>query len=340
MNIDQSKNSEKPKIYNFMSDFVFKYVFGQEKNKKLLICLLNALLSLEKSRKIADVTIINPFNEKEFKVEKLTALDIKATDQDGKRYNIEVQVESFTGYVNRAVYYLTKLHSSQLCEAEEYDKMNKSIGISILGYRLFPELQMAHSIYKLANIAAESFYDRNLQKLNILNTLDMLNILDRLNILDILELHFIELPKIAKKIKFRQETPFEKWLHILKFGELYYDSETPLPEQLEEEEGIKMAIEMLRAVNADEHIRARLEAEEKFRRDVIAIAKTRNAKRFEKIQQKLLEKDKVIEEQEKAIEEKEKAIEEKERASEKRKHGKRESDRRGEKRKHGKRESD
>ncbi|MBF0405919.1 MAG: hypothetical protein HQM10_01090 [Candidatus Riflebacteria bacterium] len=27
---------EKSKVYNFMSDFVFKYVFGQEKNKKLL----------------------------------------------------------------------------------------------------------------------------------------------------------------------------------------------------------------------------------------------------------------------------------------------------------------
>lgn len=55
-----------PKFYTFLNDFVFKAAFGQEQNKGLLICLLNALLNLSGEKRIEDLRILNPFNLKEF----------------------------------------------------------------------------------------------------------------------------------------------------------------------------------------------------------------------------------------------------------------------------------
>ncbi|MBI3039556.1 PD-(D/E)XK nuclease family transposase, partial [bacterium] len=77
-------------IFDFKNDFVFKYVFGEERNEKLLISLLNALLRLEGSDKITWIQILNPFNQKEFDESKLSIVDVKAQDGLERQYNIEV----------------------------------------------------------------------------------------------------------------------------------------------------------------------------------------------------------------------------------------------------------
>ena len=54
--------SDNQKIFDLTNDFLFKAVFGQESNKKLTICLLNALLQLEEQKQIKEIEILNPFN--------------------------------------------------------------------------------------------------------------------------------------------------------------------------------------------------------------------------------------------------------------------------------------
>ena len=43
------------KFFGLTNDFLFKAVFGQEGNKKLTICLLNALLKLEGLKQIKEI---------------------------------------------------------------------------------------------------------------------------------------------------------------------------------------------------------------------------------------------------------------------------------------------
>jgi predicted transposase/invertase (TIGR01784 family) len=69
-------------------DCVFKAILGTEENKNLLIHFLNAILEPKKASLIKDVTIKNPYNEKEFSTDKLTIVDIKAIDENGKIYQI------------------------------------------------------------------------------------------------------------------------------------------------------------------------------------------------------------------------------------------------------------
>jgi len=76
-------------------DFAFKKTFGDPNNRLALISLLNAILELPLP--IADVAIENPFNYQDFHDDKLSILDVKATDVAGSVFNIEMQLSVTAG---------------------------------------------------------------------------------------------------------------------------------------------------------------------------------------------------------------------------------------------------
>lgn len=55
-------------------DLAFKKIFGVEENKHLLIFLINSTVSSEDQ--VVDVTLLNPYNPKNFRRDKLSILDI------------------------------------------------------------------------------------------------------------------------------------------------------------------------------------------------------------------------------------------------------------------------
>ncbi len=84
-------------------DLAFKKIFGVEENKDLLISLINSIVGQEDQ--VAEVTLLNPYNPKNFKNDKLSILDVKAKSVDGKRFNIEIQISDEADYDKRALYY-------------------------------------------------------------------------------------------------------------------------------------------------------------------------------------------------------------------------------------------
>jgi predicted transposase/invertase (TIGR01784 family) len=84
-------------------DIAFKKLFGVEENKDLLISLINSIVMEEDQ--VSDVDIMNPYNPRNFKKDKLSILDIKAKCRNGKRYNIEIQINDEADYDKRALYY-------------------------------------------------------------------------------------------------------------------------------------------------------------------------------------------------------------------------------------------
>ena len=93
-------------------DIAFKKLFGVEENKDLLIALINSIVGPEDQ--VSDVILLNPYNPQNFKEEKLSILDIKATSLDGKRFNIEIQISDEADYDKRALYYWAKIYTEQL----------------------------------------------------------------------------------------------------------------------------------------------------------------------------------------------------------------------------------
>ncbi len=84
---------------------------------------------------------------------------------------------------------------------------------------------------------------------------------------DLLELHFLELVKFRRDKPHELRTPFEKWLHVLKFGDLYEGEPALLPEVLRQEEGIAMALESMRKAQASYEVRELIELRLKAQHD-------------------------------------------------------------------------
>ena len=85
--------------YSLLNDIIFKIVFGTDANRPLLRALLNALLDLTGSQRISELTILNPWIDKDYLADKDAILDVRARDAAGRLYNIEVQLTSQRGGV-------------------------------------------------------------------------------------------------------------------------------------------------------------------------------------------------------------------------------------------------
>ncbi len=130
-------------------DIAFKKIFGVEENKDLLISLINSVVSDEDQ--VADVILLNPYNAKNFKTDKLSILDIKAKGIDGKQFNVEIQITDEADYDKRALYYWGKLYTEQLKTSEDYSKLNKTIGIHILNFTSITGTERYHHAFHLVD---------------------------------------------------------------------------------------------------------------------------------------------------------------------------------------------
>jgi predicted transposase/invertase (TIGR01784 family) len=128
-------------------DIAFKKIFGVEENKDLLISLINSIVSQEDQ--VVDLTLLNPYNNKNFAKDKLSILDVKAKGVDGKRFNIEIQVSDEADYDKRALYYWAKLYTEQLQAAADYGQLSKAIGIHILNFTSIPQAEKYHNVFHI-----------------------------------------------------------------------------------------------------------------------------------------------------------------------------------------------
>src|SRR5438105_5425546 len=119
-------------------DYVFKRLFGSEPNLPLPIHLLNAVLQPSSAQRVATLEILNPFNDKEALDDKLSVVDIKARDQSGRQFNVEMQMLPETDFRQRILYYWARLHQQQLHESEAYEELRPTLSICFVNHVLFP----------------------------------------------------------------------------------------------------------------------------------------------------------------------------------------------------------
>jgi len=114
-------------------DLAFKKIFGTEENKDILISLLNSIVSEEDQ--IDEIELLNPYNERNFKKDKLSILDIKARNKlNGTYFLVEMQLADETDYHKRGLYSWARVYSSQLGSGEHYKNLPRTIAIHILNF--------------------------------------------------------------------------------------------------------------------------------------------------------------------------------------------------------------
>ena len=105
-------------------------------HKDLLISLINATVSL--ADQVVDVTLVHPYHPQNLSSAQLSILDMKAVEQTGKRYNIEIQITDEADYDKRTLYDWAKRYTDPLQSAHSDHRLHRAIGIHILHFMSIP----------------------------------------------------------------------------------------------------------------------------------------------------------------------------------------------------------
>lgn len=118
-------------------DCVFKAILGRKENVNLLINFLNAVLERPPGRRVAHAEILNPYNEREFQGGKLSIVDVKARDESGGYFQIEVQVAVNPWLPLRVLFTWASNFANQLGKGEDYEILKPVVSIWVLGGAMF-----------------------------------------------------------------------------------------------------------------------------------------------------------------------------------------------------------
>lgn len=266
-------------------DCVFKAILGTEKNKNLLIHFLNAILEPAKGSLIRDVTIKNPYNEREFTGDKLTIVDVKAVDEKGQNYQIEIQLAIHAALSARILYTWSSIYHSQIQEGDNYQKLRPVISIWILNGNLFSHVEECHIPFSVYNPKHQ------------------------LVLTDHLAIHLLQLPKWQSNGTIKTEK--ERWIYLFKEGK-DVDMDNP-PESLSTKE-MRQVMKVLHRFSENEKdyllYQSRMDAVLKENTYFSALEEAQAEK-----EQALKEKEQALKEKEQAAKEKEQALKEKEQAA-------------------------
>ena len=238
-------------LLNPQIDFVFKKIFGTEKNKPILINFLNAVI--KPTTPIKGVEIKNTDIDKDFLEDKFSRLDVKATTSNKEHINIEIQVKNEYNMIQRTLYYWSKMYSEQIQNRDNYSKLERTVCINILNFKYLKN-DKYHNAYRLKEITSNE------------------------ELTDLQEIHFIELPKF-NEIGNKENVDVEKMDALEKWLEFLVEPESNTVRQLElSNEEIKLAKSELYRLSMDSNEREQYNMREKAIYDRISALENAEAK--------------------------------------------------------------
>lgn len=172
------------------NDIAFKKIFGNDQHKNILISFLNAVLDFSGDNTIVAVTLANPYQVPKIPELKETILDIKATNQKGNTFIVEMQRKDLGNFNKRSLYYTSKAYVNQLDKGNDYNKLKKVYFIGIVNFIIFEH---------------PNFISRHL----------IINQETGLQDLSDFEFSFIELPKFNKDLE-ALKSILDKWIYFIK----------------------------------------------------------------------------------------------------------------------------
>ena len=101
-----------------------------------MIHFLNAALGGDLPAPIVAVEILNPYNEREFLDDKLSIVDVKARDTQGRVFQVEIQLLVLPDLPARILYGWANLYRSQIKSGQDYGELRPAYSIWLLGETL------------------------------------------------------------------------------------------------------------------------------------------------------------------------------------------------------------
>ena len=235
--------------------YAFKKIFGSAASSAPLISLLNAVLGTTGDDRIAKVEIRDPYLAPRILGIKDSYVDVRATDEHDRSFIIEMQVLHNVAMEKRVLYNACKAYSGQLTKGQPYHLLTEVIAITFTDFVMFkqwPELQLT---FKLRSDQGHLFNDD-------------------------VQLHFVELPKFAKR-EAELATMLDKWLYFMR----YANEMTEVPAAFAREPALAEAFELANRAGLTREEDDALDLHEKYMYDITHLekfAEERGEKRGEK----------------------------------------------------------
>ncbi|MGL4944295.1 MAG: Rpn family recombination-promoting nuclease/putative transposase [Thermoguttaceae bacterium] len=141
-----------------LNDVIMKHLLGEPgKTEERLLDFINAVRTQTKQTLIEQVVIEHSTNFPDSPDGKITFLDIKARDENGVWYNIEVQLGPRKYFIDRVVYYNSKVYVTQIVTGDNYDKLLPTISIIITDEVLFEKLPGAFQVFRITSETDPSY---------------------------------------------------------------------------------------------------------------------------------------------------------------------------------------
>ncbi len=226
-------------------DFVFKLLFGNPKHSRIAIHFLNAIL--QHLLKVNKIVFRNPIQEQETEDDKLSILDILATDEHGRTFIIEMQTSVPAGMGQRLTYYTACEYVDQLGKGQDYVSLRPVISICVLTDPMFRKVPELHLHFALRS------------ETGVILTED-------------LQVHVLQLSNLrVTEENLRYASPLEQWSYFLLRAETLTMDEI---KRLLPDEVFSEAAGILDVVAKTPEQKRRYEARLKFQRDEAARALT------------------------------------------------------------------
>ena len=234
---NNSDEETKIKLLPVKSDFVFKLIFGDQRNVDILAAFLKTVLKIPDDE-FDHITIIDPHIKKESLNDKYGILDVKIHLKGGRVVQVEIQDEKIPDMEQRTVYGQSKMVTEQISSGNNWSVIKPVVTILITNYTIVEGSPKYHN----------QFRNRTL---------------DGVEFTDLTEINTLELNKLPSET---DKTDLWHWLKFIKS-----ESEEVLDMLAERSPQMRKAVGVLKELSADERTRMLFEEREKVRRDIASM---------------------------------------------------------------------
>jgi len=139
-----------PKYLDPKADIVFKRIFGE--HPLLLKSFLNAVLPLADDGQIESLEYLASEQVPVIPIFKRTIVDVKCTDQHGRIFIVEMQMEWITGFMQRMLFNSAAAYIKQLGKGEKYESLCPVYGLGIIADIFDPHTPAWYHHYQIVNV--------------------------------------------------------------------------------------------------------------------------------------------------------------------------------------------
>lgn len=233
-------------ILSPVDDHIFKTLLTHPDAKPVLIDVLSSSMN----RNVTDAAVRNnelPISDDNEKGERLDVnciIDNKdQADVEMHGSHIEEVDNEHTNFINKYIYYLTDLHSSQPSKGKKYRELARTYQITFCNYTIYPNQK---DYITRASMRTENG----------------IQITDQINLI------LVELSKLDEILKKPVDklTPLEMWSIFFKFAPDIKHRDV-VNKVIAEKEELRMASALLMEISQDEHQRAKYRSRRMFETD-------------------------------------------------------------------------